>query len=65
MAENIINKYKNGVPYVDAVWRGDGNLSLNKTFKGKSKYESNYKKYACVSNEYTIDNGLRVRTKGR
>jgi hypothetical protein len=71
MAEKIVGKYKNGIHYVDTVWKGDCRLDLDMTFRGASKYDAkengelNYINYKCFSNEFMLTKGLRVRTTGR
>ena len=66
-AEAILRRYREGVPYVDAVWRGDNELDLNKTFKGIGNHKAPTEEYYfnCFSNEFTLSKGLKVKTKGR
>ena len=64
-ARALLNKYSDGVPYVDTVWIGDDKLELNKPLKGMGRHENSAKTYNCFSNEFILDKGLRVNTKGR
>jgi len=71
----ILDKYKNGVTYVDAEWKGDPDLTLNNTieaplknkFTAKSQYDDAEmtEVYECLSNEFKFSGNFRQRTKGR
>ena len=73
--KKILDKYKNGVTYVDAEWKGDPDLTLNNTieaplknkFTAKSQYDDAEmtEVYECLSNEFKFSGNFRQRTKGR
>ena len=70
MAENILQKYKNGINFVDTEWKGDVGLNLGSAFNARSiheEYDENDPQqiFECLSNEMTLKNGFRQRTKGK
>ncbi len=67
IASKILNKYKNGVTFVDAEWIGDYNLTLDSNFSAKSQYDDDgiEEIYECMSSEITYDAKFRQKTKGR
>jgi len=65
VAKNIIDKYKNGVTFVDTTWKGDAGLGLSDMFKARSMHEPKVSVYETLSNEMVLSNGFRQTTKGR
>lgn len=63
----ILNKYKNGVTFVDAEWIGDYNLTLGSNFFAKSQYDDDgiEEIYECMSSEITYDTRFKQKLKGR
>ena len=65
MAQKIISAYGNGRGYIEAQWIGTPELELGDRFQSCSEESSQLTDYECVSNEFTLSNGLRVTTKAR
>jgi len=71
MVDNILYKYRDGVDFVDAEWKGDADLKLGDKFDSYSVHEdiennpNAVQTYECLSNEMTLSNGFRQTTKGR
>ena len=65
IAEKILNKYQDGVAFVDTEWKGNAELQLNDRFVGQSILEEEGQVYECLSNEISLSNGFRQTTKGR
>ena len=65
--DEILDKYKNGVTYVDAEWIGDYDLSLGDNFSAKSQYDDDgiEEIYECMSSEITYDTRFKQKLKGR
>lgn len=65
--DKILDKYKNGVTFVDAEWTGDYNLSLDSNFQAKSQYDEDgiEEVYECISSEITYDSRFKQKIKGR
>ena len=66
IAQRILSRYHNGVPFIDAEWKGDAALHLQSIFVAQKEFGSPRREYECLSNEMTLDsNGFRQVTKGR
>ena len=65
VGEAVTRKYASGKSYIEAEWIGTAELKLGGFFKGSTREGPLPKNYECFSNEFTLDKGLRVRTKGR
>ena len=65
IAKRILDKYHNGVAFVDTQWKGNLELGLKDLFLAKSMFESEHFLYECLSNDIRLDNGFRLTTKGR
>lgn len=67
IVNGILNKYKNGVTYVDAEWTGDYNLTLDADFCAKSQYDEDgiEEVYECISSEISYDSRFKQKVKGR
>ena len=78
IATSIINKYNDGVGYVETDWAGTPELAISdvincyslqdiKNGAGTSSAETDTNQYAyeSYSNEFTINSGLRVKSKLR
>ena len=64
-AERILNKYQKGVTYTETEWIGSPKLRLNGQINCQSKYDSTASTYECFGNEFTLEEGLRVKSKLR
>lgn len=64
-ANRILKKYENGVTYAETEWIGSPRLKLNGHINCRSKYDDSPSAYECFGNEFTLDEGLRVKTKLR
>ena len=65
MAQKIISAYGNGRGYIEAQWIGTPELALGDCLQSRSEESTALTDYECVSNEFTLSNGLRVTTKAR
>jgi|GEM_PF-881192 len=69
MAQLILDKYSDGVNFVETEWKGDAELKLDNIFYAESIHEREQgirtPKYECLSNELTLEGGFRQATKGR
>lgn len=64
-AQRILSKYENGVTYAETEWIGSPKLKLSGHINCRSKYDSEASAYECFGNEFTLDEGLRVKSKLR
>ena len=66
-AKKILDKYKDGVTYLDAEWKGDIDLGLDSKFTAKSRYDdaNMTEVYECLSNEFKFSDKFRQKTTGR
>ena len=64
-AQRILTKYENGVTYAETEWIGSPRLKLSRHINCQSKYDSEASAYECFGNEFTLDEGLRVKSKLR
>ena len=64
-AQRILSKYENGVTYAETEWIGSPRLKLSGHINCRSKYDSEASAYECFGNEFTLDEGLRVKSKLR
>ena len=64
-AKRILGKYENGVEYAETEWIGSPKLALCGHINCRSKYDAEPHMYECFSNEFTLDEGLRVNSKLR
>lgn len=64
-AQRILSKYENGVEYAETEWIGSPKLALCGHINCRSKYDFEPHVYECFSNEFTLDEGLRVNSKLR
>ena len=64
-ANRILTKYENGVTYAETEWIGSPRLKLSGHINCRSKYDSEASAYECFGNEFTLDEGLRVKSKLR
>jgi len=67
MAQFILDKYGEGLSFVDAEWKGDVNLELSDNFEARSIHDKDSKRkiYECLSNEMSLGRNFRQVTKGR
>lgn len=64
-ARRILGKYENGVEYAETEWIGSPKIALRGYINCRSKYDAEPHMYECFSNEFTLDEGLRVNSKLR
>ena len=64
-AQRILSKYENGVTYAETEWIGSPRLKLSGQINCQSKYDSTASTYECFGNEFTLEEGLRVKSKLR
>ena len=70
-AEKILRKYENGITYTEAEWKGSPKLNLSGNINCSNRYETdeigNYvsNPFECMSNEFTLEDGLRMKSKLR
>ena len=66
IADNILDKYCQGVQFVETTWKGDPDLRLGDKFLAKGLHEKDARLYECLSNEFSLSSsGFRQATKGR
>ena len=73
--DKIVAKYKDGLAYIDASWKGDAALEPGETFQSydmrekrlamRKKRTPSFKNYECLSNEIKFDGSFRQKTKAR
>ena len=64
-AQRILTKYEQGVTYTEAEWIGSPKLRLSGQINCQGKYDNAASAYECFSNEFALDEGLRVNSKLR
>lgn len=65
IAKLLLQNYKDGKSYIETDWQGTPQLGLGMVFDSYSRQSKEKLTYECLSNEFTIDGGLRVKTKAR
>ena len=65
LAQYIISEYADGKPYIETDWVGTPEAILGSFIQSKSKKEEELTRYEIVSNELTLENGLRFSSKAR
>lgn len=65
VAQRVLSKYQNGVTYAETEWIGSPRLKPNGHINCQSKYDSEPDTYECFCNEFTLNEGLRVKSKLR
>lgn len=65
VAERILKKYGNGVPFIETEWRGSPMLELGEKLISFSLKDPSPVAYECLSNDMSYDGGLKVKTKAR
>ncbi len=67
IVDGILNKYKNGVTFVNAEWSGDYDLTLGNNFSAKSMYDEDgiEEVYECTSSEISYNTKFRQKITGR
>lgn len=65
VANKILTKYCNGVPYIETEWRGSPMLDLGESLSSFSLKDPSEVRYECLSNDMSYDGGLKVKTKAR
>ena len=65
IAESVIGKYNDGVEYVEAEWIGSPELAIGEVILCSSMQDKTKKTFESYSNEFTLNGGLRVKSKLR
>ena len=65
VAQRILTKYEHGVSYTESEWIGSPKLRLGGRINCQGKYDGMASAYECFSNEFALDEGLRVNSKLR
>lgn len=65
VAKLLLQNYKDGKSYIETDWQGTPHMELGMVFESYSRQSKDKLYYECLSNEFTIDGGLRVKTKAR
>lgn len=65
VANGILDKYENGVEFIDTTWKGDGALELGGMFTAQSQHQLVRQEFETLSNEITLADNFRQITKGR
>ena len=65
VANAIIAEYANGKSYIETEWFGNPEADLGSFIDSRSKKEEELTQYEIVSNELTLENGLRFSSKAR
>ena len=61
----ILSEYADGKPYIETDWNGNPEVNLSCYVNSKSKQEEDFVRYEIISNELTLENGLRFNSKAR
>lgn len=70
-ADKILKKYESGITYTEAEWAGSPLLDLKGNINCSNRYEKDAAgqyipgPFECMSNEFTLENGLRMKSKLR
>lgn len=70
-AKRILDKYQKGVTYTETEWIGTPELELSAEIPCSNRYEIDgngqyvQSKFECMSNEITLEGGLRMKSKLR
>ena len=66
VANSILSEYADGKSYIETDWFGNPEISLGTlVVDSRSKNEEELTRYEIVSNELTLENGLRFNSKAR
>ena len=65
IANSILSEYADGKSYIETDWFGNPEISLGGFIDSRSKKEEELTRYEIVSNELTLENGLRFNSKAR
>ena len=65
IANSIITEYADGKSYIETDWFGNPEVNLGSFVNSRSKNEEELTRYEIVSNELTLENGLRFNSKAR
>ncbi len=65
IANAIIERYGNGIPFIETEWRGSPNLELGDILESFTRQAKTHINYECLSNDITYNGGLKVKTKAR
>ena len=65
IANCIITEYADGKSYIETDWFGNPEVNLGSFVNSRSKNEEELTRYEIVSNELTLENGLRFNSKAR
>lgn len=64
IAQKLINNYSKGKTYIESTWIGSPQMHLGTVFNSHAVNDST-QTYECLSNEFTITGGMRLKTKAR
>ena len=65
IANSILSEYADGKSYIETDWFGNPEIYLGTFVDSRSKKEEELTRYEIVSNELTLENGLRFNSKAR
>ena len=65
IANSILSEYADGKSYIETDWFGNPEIYLGSFVDSRSKKEEELTRYEIVSNELTLENGLRFNSKAR
>ena len=63
IANSILSEYADGKSYIETDWFGNPEIYLGTFVDSRSKKEEELTRYEIVSNELTLENGLRFNSK--
>ena len=61
----ILTEYADGKPYIETDWRGNPGASLGTLLNSRSNGAENLTRYEIISNEITLENGLKFNSQSR
>ena len=61
----ILSEYADGKPYIETDWRGNPEISLGTLLNSRSNGAENLTRYEIISNEITLENGLKFNSQSR
>ena len=61
----ILSEYADGKPYIETDWRGNPEAKLGTLLNSRSNASESLTRYEIISNEITLENGLKFNSQSR
>lgn len=60
-----MSEYADGKPYIETDWQGNPEAKLGTLLNSRSNASESLTRYEIISNEITLENGLKFNSKSR